>query len=126
MNDIERGPKMNIEDTRGRFMDYIGNPLSGILGPLDLLQDQEFKHPNKSEYPDKIKKMWSELFRRLEVFKNGGFEPTGNITVENIQKLLGYKDRDPIDGNTVDEFKKIYNDMVGKTKIIDEINKLKR
>lgn len=126
MEIIERGLKNEIADTRGRFMDYIGNPLNGVLGRLELLQDRKFSHSKKKEYPDEISKIWGELFRRLEVFKASGFEPAENITVENIEKLLEFKNRNPLESGVAGEFDNLYGSIVDHADSISRIKSLKK
>ncbi len=110
-NPEKRQPK-NIENVQDRFMDFIGNPLNGILGYLDSLQHEKLSDESRERMLSGLNNSWTNLFERLETFRNSGFEQVGNITMGNIDKLLTYKSRDPLEARTVEELDDLYHSIV--------------
>jgi hypothetical protein len=124
MESLEKLQPKNIENVRDRFMDFIGNPLNGVLGCLDSLEDT----PNRERMIESLNRSWMELFQRLAAFRDSSFQPVGNITFDNIDKILSYKDNDPFVPGVVEEVDALYNSIVNPTivqeqDIADFINK---
>ena len=72
MENPERRQPKNIENVRDRFMDFIGNPLNGILGCLDTLQEEDLPSERQQRLRKGLNDSWNDFFQRIEMFRDGG------------------------------------------------------
>jgi hypothetical protein len=107
-SNMEREPSANLENTRDRFMDYIGNPLNGALGASLILEDSDLDEERKSKLTKNLLQCWESIFVRLEKFRETHFTPVGNLTEESIDEMLAFKGRDPLEGTALEEFDSRY------------------
>jgi hypothetical protein len=105
---MEREPSTNLENTRDRFMDYIGNPLNGALGAALVLEDTTLPEERRNRLTENLHQCWESIFERLKKFRRSDFQPEENITVESIDKLLEFEHRNPSDNATLEEFDSRY------------------
>lgn len=105
-------PPKSIENVRDRFMDYIGNPLSGVLGYSDAIAEGALSPDSSTRLEEGLVRSWSSLFERLEIFLASDFTAVGNIDREHIARLLDYKERDPHDARVVAELVSAYRSLV--------------
>ena len=92
-------------------MDFIGNPLNGVLGCWDLLQE-ELTMERRKRMQKGLNNSWNEFFQRVETFRNSGFESVGEITIENLDKLLVYKDKGPLKPGLIEEVDNLYRSTI--------------
>lgn len=112
----EKQPKAHIENVRDRFMDFIGNPLNGVLGNLDLLLHEELSPEDRERIMGNLRSAWGNLFRRLEIFKQSDFDENGNITKGEIDRMLAFKDKDSLQPGVVEELNGVYYSIIGAPK----------
>jgi len=110
----EKQPKEHIENTRDRFMDFIGNPLNGVLGYYDTLQEAGLPEESKERTLKGLKNSWQNLFERIDTFINHDFAPEGEITRENLEAFLQYRNRDPLEQGIIAEINNLYKFTIGK------------
>lgn len=115
MKNLEGRQPKNIEDVRDRFMDFIGNPLNGLLGCLDSLQHEELSSERRERLLANVQDIWNDLFARLKTFRNSGFRPSGRIDIEHIDNLLTFFDKNPLQAGIVEELNGTYSLMVDKS-----------
>ncbi len=108
---MEKQPK-NIENIRDRFMDFIGNPLNGALGYLDALQNENLSNESKEKIINNLTASWNDIFNRIETFRNSDFKPAGKITIENLDRILAYKNKNPLNPKIIEELNNLYNSIV--------------
>lgn len=73
---------------------------------IELMTSDNYK--NKGTIPEKIKKPWNDFFSRIKIFLENGFEANGNITPENLKRLLLYKDKNPFEPGVFEEINNLY------------------
>lgn len=95
-------------------MDFIGNPWNGVLGHFDSLKEEKLSDDAKERIASGLQKCWNDFFSRVEIFKNTAFEPTGEITIENLGKILTFKNKNPLKQEVVEELNALYNFVISK------------
>jgi hypothetical protein len=115
MNEIpsqeRRLTKKEIENTRDRFMDFCGNALNGVLGNFDNVLDPDMQASRqRSEF--NVRDNWKRFFERVHVFMSSGYESTGSISHENLEKFLPYERRNPLEEGVVAEVEHLYLEMI--------------
>lgn len=85
-------PRAEVENTRDRFMDYVGQPLNGASGWIEIEKLGDAEKRKSKAIP-----FWQEFFRRVDFFLTEPFEPTATVTKESLQSVLRYKESDPMD-----------------------------
>lgn len=109
-----RGPKEHIENVRDRFMDYVGNSHNGLLGDYDNLTEEGISDEQKARISERIKiESWPRFFQTIETFLKSDFEPTGNITRENLEKVLERRNDDPFEVGVIANVDRLYCSIVG-------------
>lgn len=113
MEKPERQISEDLKNVRDKFMDYIGNPLNGVLGYYDTFRNGLGDEINERML-EGLKKSWKELFIRITAFHESGFESTGGITKESLQQLLAFKDKDPLGSGVIEALDNLYQSIIKK------------
>lgn len=105
---MERAP-YPIENTLDRFVDYIGNSLAGIKGMIQWKDDEINPDRGSAINDEKVRSFWNSLFERVAILlKEPEFRSSGNITKENLQKLLALKSENPLDPEALRKVEELY------------------